>query len=100
MPDQQSRSYRILAAVQGAVGALTAMVIFALYGLRPNLLGDARVSLMAAILGVLGTVYFLTIHQALNRTRLAFSTLVLTIITAMNFILVISSTGGLDSPYY
>ena len=75
-------------------------MVFALYGIEPSLLKDTGVSLTAAILGVAGVVYFGTIHQALSRKRPALSTLILTVISATNIILVIASTGGLDSPYY
>jgi PAS domain S-box-containing protein len=100
MPDQRLRSLKILARVQAIVGGLIAIVIFALYGFRPSTLSDINVSLTAAILGTIGAVYYLTLHQVLARSRIALSTLVLTFITAMNVVLVIASTGGLDSPYY
>ncbi len=100
MPDQRSRSLNLLAAIQAGTGGLIAAAIFALYGTRPQLLPDTATSLTAAILGTAGLVYFATIHLLLRRTRLAFSTLILTIITSLNLILVIASTGGLDSPYY
>lgn len=100
MPDQRLRSLKILARVQAVASGLIAVVIFALYGLRPSTLSDVNISLTAAILGTAGVIYFLTLHQVLARTRIAFSTLVLTIITAANVVLVIASTGGLDSPYY
>ncbi len=100
MPDQRLRSLKILAAVQAVVGGLIAVAIFALYGTRPDMLSDTGVSLTAAILGTVGLVYFLTLHQLLARKHLSASTLVLAGITAVNLILVIASTGGLDSPYY
>jgi PAS domain S-box-containing protein len=100
MPDQRLRSLKILARVQAVASGLIAVVIFALYGLRPSTLADVNISLTAAILGTAGVIYFLTIHQVLARKRIALSTLILTIITAANVVLVIASTGGLDSPYY
>jgi PAS domain S-box-containing protein len=100
MPEQRLRSLKILARVQALVSGLIAVVIFALYGLKPSTLSDINLSLTAAILGTIGAVYYLTLHQVLARTRIAFSTLILTIITAVNVILIIASTGGLDSPYY
>jgi len=100
MPDQQTRSLKILARVQAMVSGLIAIGIFAIYGFKPALLPDTSISLAAAILGTLGVVYFLTLHQVLARSRMAFSTLILTIITAANVILIIASTGGLDSPFY
>lgn len=100
MQDQRSRSLKILARVQAVVSGLIAVVIFALYGVAPATLQDMSVSLTAAILGVIGVIYFVTIHQVLARKRQALSTLIFTVITSCNFILVIASTGGLDSPFY
>src|SRR6266550_3333607 len=100
MPDQRARSLRILAATQAAASGLIAGVIFALYGIMPSLLKDTGVSLTAAILGFAGVVYFSTLHHALSRKHQALSTLILTVISATNIVLVIASTGGLDSPYY
>jgi PAS domain S-box-containing protein len=100
MPDQQTRSLKILARIQAMVSGLIAVGIFAIYGFKPALLNDTSISLAAAILGTLGVVYFLTLHLVLARSRMALSTLILTIITASNIILIIASTGGLDSPFY
>lgn len=100
MPDQRSRSLKILAAVQAVIGGLSAAVIFALYGLAPHLIHDTAPALAAAILGTIGLVYFLTLHLLIARKHLAASTVVLTLITALNMIILIASTGGLDSPYY
>ncbi|HEY2004674.1 MAG TPA: ATP-binding protein [Candidatus Saccharimonadia bacterium] len=100
MPDQRSRNLTILARAQAVISGLVAVAIFAIYGAQPSLLTQTSTSFAAAILGVIGAVYFLTLHQILSRTRLAMSTLILSIITSINVILVIAATGGLDSPYY
>ena len=100
MPNQRALSLKILAATQAVASGLIAGVIFVLYGLKPSLLKDTGVSLTAAILGVAGVVYFGTLHQVLSRKHQALSTLMITIISATNIVLVIASTGGLDSPYY
>ena len=100
MPDQRSRSLSVLARVQAILSGLIAVAIFAVYGVQPGLLTQPTTSLAAAILGTIGAVYFLTVHQILARKRLALSTLVLSVVTGLNVILVIASTGGLDSPYY
>lgn len=100
MPDPSDHNYRWLAAVQGVAGGIIATVIFGLYGLAPSWLSDASSSLPTAIIGAVALVYFLTVHQLIARTHIAFSTLILTIITTVNIILIIISTGGLDSPYY
>ncbi|MGQ7427585.1 hypothetical protein ACTGWY_11255, partial [Streptococcus suis] len=57
-------------------------------------------SLSTAILGVVSVVYFATIHQLLARKHQAISTLILTLITATNIVLLIITTGNLNSPYY
>jgi PAS domain S-box-containing protein len=100
MVDQQERSLVLLARVQAGLGGLLAVTIFALYGLKPSLLAGASSALVTAILGVTGLVYYLTFHQVLGRVRLTASTLVLTLITVANLLLVIATTGGLNSPYY
>jgi PAS domain S-box-containing protein len=100
MPDQRTRSLKILAVVQAVTSGLIAVVVFARYGLNLNSIAETNITLGAAILGTLGLIYFLTLHQILSRKHLALSTLILTVITALNVIVVIASTGGLDSPYY
>ncbi|HVQ44924.1 MAG TPA: ATP-binding protein [Candidatus Saccharimonadia bacterium] len=100
MTDQRTRSLTILARLQAALGAGIAVIVFGLYGLVPNLLTDTTLSLTAAILGAFAAVYFGTLHQIFKFSKLALSTLALSIITGMNLVLVITSTGGLDSPFY
>jgi len=99
MSDQRARSLTILARLQGGLGAVVAVVIFALYGLNPGLLGNRALLLAAAVLGSLAAVYFGTLHQLL-KSRLSLSTLILSVITGVNAVLIITSTGGLDSPFY
>jgi PAS domain S-box-containing protein len=99
MPDR-TRSLRILAIIQAVASCLIAAVIFVLYGIRPSALNDTNLSLASAILGLIAVVYFVTLHQVLAKTRLALSTLILTIISSANVVLLIASTGGLDSPFY
>lgn len=100
MAEQRERSLILLARVQAILGGLIALIIFATYALQPSLLSNLQIALSTAILGVAGVVYYLTLHQMLARTKRDLSTLILTIITAVNFVLVIASTGGLDSPFY
>lgn len=82
------------------ISGLVAVVVFGAYAVAPQTLSDAGISITAAILGVLGVVYFLTLHQILSKTKIQISALILTVITAGNIMLVIISTGGLDSPFY
>ncbi len=100
MSAEKYRSLRILALVQAILSGFTAVVIFAVYNLRPSTLSDPSVSLIAALLGVAAAVYYGTLHQVLSRRWPAASTLALSIISAANIALVIVATGGLDSPYY
>ncbi len=101
MAEQQRQySLTILARVQAALGGLIALVIFAFYTVNPSALNDIGLSLASAILGIAALIYFVTLHLILARTKLALSVLILTIITAVNIILIIATTGGLDSPYY
>jgi hypothetical protein len=100
MTDQRNRSLKILAAAQAGIGGFIAVVMFARFGLNITNPGTLSTSYAAGIVGTLGLVYFLTIHLVLARKKLALSTLILTLITALNVILVIAATGGLDSPYY
>ncbi|MEO7617372.1 MAG: PAS domain S-box protein [Candidatus Saccharibacteria bacterium] len=100
MAEKIIRSYIILSRVEATIGGLIAVIIFAMYGLKPSLLQDTGVSLVAAFMGVVVVVYYATIHQFVSRKHPDLSALILSILTAGNFLLVIAQTGGLDSPYY
>jgi PAS domain S-box-containing protein len=100
MQDTRTRSLKVLARVLAAISGLIAIFVFGAYAVAPTTLSDAGISLTAAILGVLAVIYFLTLHQVLSKTRASLSTLILTIITASNVMLLIMSTGGLNSPFY
>ncbi len=95
MAEKILRSYIILSRLEALVGGLIAVIIFALYGIRPSLLSDTGVSLTAAYMGVVVVVYYSTIHQILGRTRQNLSALILSILTASNFLLVIAQTVAL-----
>jgi PAS domain S-box-containing protein len=98
--DQQQPSYVILARIEAAIGAIVCFGVFALYGLNVNRLLSPTASLTSATLGLVAVIYYLTIHQVLGKKRLAASTLVLSVVTALNILLIVAQTGGLDSPYY
>ena len=101
MPDQRSRSLKILSlSAQAIVSGLVAIVIFADIGLGAPSPDSTVLLFCAALLGTLGLVYYGTVHQLLGRSKLALSTAILTVITSFNVILVVISTGGLDSPFY
>ena len=78
---QQQYSLSVLAMILAIFGLLSALVIFALYALAPATLTSNGLSLTTAILGAVGAVYYVTIHQLLARKYLALSTLILTAIT-------------------
>ncbi len=100
MVESRTRSLILLARIQAALGGLLTAIVVVVYSLYPDLLVGASTSLAIALLGSAGLIYFATLHQVIGRRRLALSTLILTIITTLNLILVIATTGGLDSPYY
>jgi PAS domain S-box-containing protein len=100
MAEQQTRNLILLSRVLAVASAGVAITIFGFYFFVPTDLTDTAISLPTAILGVVVVAYFASVHQYLSKKRRALSTLVMTILVAINFILVIISTGGLDSPYY
>lgn len=100
MNESRERSLILLGRGQAVVSGVLTLGTFAFLALRPEHLQDAGVPLAMAILGAVSVAYFATLHQVLSRTRLALSTLILTIMTAINLVLLIATTGGLDSPYY
>lgn len=99
MTDQRSRSLTVLSRLQAILGASVALIVVALLNFAPAMV-TSPLALTSAILGVMAAVYYITLHQLLHRTKLALSTLILSIITALNSIALITSTGGLDSPFY
>lgn len=100
MLDQRTRSLILLSRVQAALSGLIALIIFAVYGISPDTITNLGASMTNAVLGAVGVAYFISLHQIIGRRHLALSTLLLTIVTSFNFVLVIATTGGLDSPYY
>jgi PAS domain S-box-containing protein len=100
MLDQRNRSLILLSRVQAALSGLIAVIIFAVYGISPEAISNTGASMTNAVLGAIAVAYFISLHQIIGRKRLALSTLLLTLITSLNFVLVIATTGGLDSPYY
>lgn len=97
---QQNRRYNILAIAEGGLGALVAAGVFVGYVIQPNLLKDSGSSLTAAIIGLIMIGYYASLHQILKSKFLATSTMILSAITAINVIVTIAQTGGLDSPFY
>ncbi|HSX01425.1 MAG TPA: histidine kinase dimerization/phospho-acceptor domain-containing protein, partial [Candidatus Saccharimonas sp.] len=100
MEQQRERSLILLARIQAVIGLGLGVVVFALYGLKSSLLAHTSATFTIAILGTAAVVYFGTLHQVIGRRWLAASTLALTLITSANFLIIIATTGGLDSPFY
>jgi PAS domain S-box-containing protein len=100
MVDQQQRNLILLGRIFAVASGTLSVLIFALYLLDPGLLGDAMLSLTSAAIGIVVVAYFFALHPFISRRWRTASTLVLTGLVSINFILVIISTGGLDSPYY
>ncbi len=98
--NQQQRSYVVLSRVEAAIGLVVSLIMLIVYSLSPGVMIGLSISYSTAILGVGAVIYYATIHQVLGAKRLAISTLILSVITALNILLIIAQTGGLDSPYY
>ncbi len=86
-----------------SLAALNGLVLFAIaisYMVRPDSLrGLIQVEIIAG-LSLIGVLYYASIHHFLRRFHQGLSSLIIAIITALNLILVIDETGGLDSPVY
>lgn len=100
MLDHRHRSLILLSRVQAALSGSIAIIIFAIYGINPEIISNMGATMVNAVLGAIGLAYFVSLHQIIGRKRLELSTLMMTLITSANFVLVIATTGGLDSPYY
>lgn len=78
------------------------MVVFGLgllYRFRPDLTRNSSAAFACLMLAVLIVGYYLSFHQLLKHKLALASTIVVSILAAANIWLVISQTGGLDSPY-
>ena len=98
--DAKSRRYTVLAALQGLMGAVIVTATSLVYAFEPNSLHNASLTMAMAICGAIAALYYISIHQFLKKKYLAGSTLFLSLISGLNILLVVSATGGLDSPYY
>ena len=98
--DQQESSYILLARIEAAVSTLVAAIIVILYFLLPNQLPNPQASIILAAIGTITGLYYISAHQLLNKKHLAASTLIISIISACNILVLIIQTGGLNSPFY
>lgn len=101
MLDSRSRSLNLLAMLEAALGAAVAGVVFALYFFAPDTLSNPTLALTSAVLGIVAVLYFFTVHHFMQqRGRLDMSALIMSVITIIYGLIIISTTGGLDSPFY
>lgn len=70
-----------------------------LYKLRPDLTRNASAAFASLMLSLLLVGYYLSFHQILKRKLVAVSTLIASVLATANIGLVITQTGGFDSPY-
>lgn len=97
---QANQRYAILSSLQAVLGGVIAVTTFASYQLALTTLQDGSLTITIAALGALAALYYLSIHQLIKKQHALLSAVIISGITAMNILLVILATGGLDSPYY
>ena len=100
MVEAQERNLILLGRILAALSAIIAVAVFGCYALDPGVLPSIGLWLTTALLSIIVVGYFLSLHQLLSKRWRHLSTLIMTFLVAINFILVIMSTGGLDSPFY
>ena len=81
------------------LAAMVAFAIAAAYKLRPDLTRSSGAAFACLILAVIIVGYYLSFHQILKRKLIAASTIMVALLGAADIWLVITQTGGLDSPY-
>ncbi len=97
---EQKRSYTILALALASLNGLVLFAVAVLYLTKPDILqGLVQVELIVG-LASLCLLYYLSAHHYLRRRHQGFSTLIMSLVTTANLLLVIGQTGGLDSPFY
>jgi two-component system, OmpR family, sensor histidine kinase VicK len=97
---EEKRSLDILALVQAAINGLVVLGVVSIFFWRPDLLRNLLAIELLAGLSVLAVLYYISLHQFLKVKRQGLSTLILSLITTANIVLVTAQTGGLDSPFY
>jgi PAS domain S-box-containing protein len=97
---QVKQRYAILSLLQAILGAVIAAASVVSYRLSSSSPSDGSLTITIAGIGVVAALYYLSVHQILKSRQLELSSLILSLITALNIILVVLATGGLDSPYY
>lgn len=95
----QSRNYERLSLILAVGGAVTAAAIFLLYKFKPQALAGSTALVLVGALGLVAALYYASLHQFFKARSLGTSTLVLTVLMAVNVGLLIYQTGAADSPY-
>lgn len=98
--DIKDKRLSILSHVQAIAAGVVSVVVFSFYTINTQLLKSIGLTAANAIIGVVILIYYGTIHQLVKKHFPGPSTLVITALSAANLLLVIATTGGLDSPYY
>lgn len=99
--DLLTRRYVILASLLAALGAVTAVVTVLVFFITPN--PSAKDITLAIMLGGSGAAvffYYISIHQLLKKNHMVLSTAIMAVLAAALEVILISATGGIDSPYY
>ena len=98
---QVSQRYSILSLLQALLGGVIALATLASYKLAPAAaLHQGSLTISIAGLGAVAAIYYLSVHQLVKKRHVQLSSVVLSVITGANIVLVIMASGGLDSPYY
>ena len=95
-----NQRYAILTLFQAALGGIIAVATFTAYQVDPASLQNSSLTIVIAGFGALAVLYYVTVHQLIKKQHPALSAVIMSCITAANILLVITATGGLDSPYY
>lgn len=93
------KRYRIFASVLAVIAAMVISGLAVLFRYRPETALNAGAAVGCFVLSTLVLAYYLSFHQLLKHKLEKFSTIIVAIISAASIWLVISQTGGLDSPY-
>lgn len=97
--DPNQRRYHIFATIQAVASAMVISGLILLYKLRPDMLRSSSAAFACLMLAILVVAYYLSFHQLLKHRLARISTVIVSVLSAADIWLVISQTGGLDSPY-
>lgn len=99
--DLLTRRYTILSTLLAALGAVTALVTLLIFFITPNRTAqDMTLAIMLGGCGAAVFLYFISFHQILKKNHIILSTAIMSILSGLLELILITATGGLDSPYY